>query len=56
VHGEERTETQLGWLRERDFDDVDCSWKWLAMTLPVGVKPVEVDQPKTKHDQGVTSS
>ncbi len=32
-------ETQLRWLKEIGFVDVDCSWKWLEVALLVGFKP-----------------
>lgn len=31
-------ETQLGWLREIGFEDVDCLWKWRELALMCGIR------------------
>jgi len=33
-------ETQLGWLREIGFVDVDRYWNWLEMALLIGYKAI----------------
>lgn len=34
-----RIEDQLGWLHEAGFNNVDCFWKWLELSLVGGTKP-----------------
>ena len=32
-------QTQIRWLEEIGFIDVDCYWKWLELALLIGIKP-----------------
>ena len=38
-------QTQLSWLAEIGFEDVDCYWKWMEMALLCGLKPSWVTNP-----------
>jgi hypothetical protein len=31
-------ETQVGWLREIGFEQVDCFWKWRELALFGGIR------------------
>jgi len=36
-------ETQVQWLRETGFQDVDCHWKWLDLALFGGSKESHIE-------------
>lgn len=38
-------QTQLAWLEELGYEDVDCHWKWMELALLCGTKPGRAQVP-----------